>query len=1196
MRLEKVILDGFKSFADKTDFTFSKAKTAIVGPNGCGKSNVVDAVKWVLGEQSAKSLRSGQMADVIFGGSSSRKPLGSAQVTLVIGDTQGKLPVETDQVQISRRVYKSGESEYRINNKSCRLKDIKELFMNTGVGSKAYSIIEQGQVERLLNSSKQERRIIFEEAAGISKYKAHKKEASRKLERTEQNLLRLADVLGEVQKQLRSVKMQAGKARNFLQYKERLKELQLNYSLVEYDNIQQKIQSKQESLNRLEEDFTEISTLVSRNDASVSNLSQKILDTESEINGVDNSLVSIKSEIDQLLQKIEFHREKQKELSERTANACEKIKSSKRDNSLLEKQLEEYKQQQQKAQQQLSGKQDDLESAETESREASSEYSRIQTELEDEKSGIIDIVRRTAQLHNEVRSISVYRDNLSNQKDRLSSKSSSDKQEIEKLLTEKAQQNERLADIDKILEQLRQNLDEKTEKIEQLEEDIAKSNTELANKKENKSALSRELTVLSDMQNRHEGMNKAVKTIMQKRSSQQECFEYVKGMLADIIEADMEYAKALEAALDNKASIFVVDNYENLLANKSDIDNLQGAVEFIGLHNIAPFVDNTNLTGCEGVKGRLVEFVTYPPEYSPLVWKLLGKTIVVDSIESAARLYDKFGGEFSFVTLKGESFNRNSVIKLGKSSKNTGLISRKSRQRQLQEQIDKIGDEIAGLEEKVCDDTNQKKHLDKLCKELRTSIYEANTEKTQVHSKLSFCEQNIEKLRKEQPIIDQEKDKLEKQISESVKNEYNSKQKLEELETVNQQRKEHIEQLEKDLSRKSEQLKAKNEELTNLKIEVGQITEQNKSIKQTIENLERQITESRKAVKNSQEEIDYCKRQSQQIHHQILTDEARISELFVAKEDKQNESRKLHDKVNELSCQREETERHIREKREERDRLEEKINNLKIELGQLQVKQDDLAERVNEELQIDLAESYKDYQKDEDIDWEGVKEEISELKGKIERLGNVNVEAIEQQDELEERNEFLTKQVDDLNKSKQQLQQLITNLNNKSREKFKEVFETIRKNFQEIFRKLFGGGKADIYLEQDEEIEDILDAGIEIVAKPPGKETRNLSLLSGGEKSMTAIALLFAVFKAKPSPFCMLDEVDAALDEANIERFNVLIKEFEKDSQFIMITHSKRTMSMADMLYGVTMQTRGISKKISVEFEEFEGNEDEKAA
>lgn len=1194
MRLEKVILDGFKSFADKTDFVFSKPKTAIVGPNGCGKSNVVDAVKWVLGEQSAKSLRSGQMADVIFSGSSSRKPLGSAQVTLVIGNTQGTLPVETDQVQISRRVFKSGESEYRINNKACRLKDIKELFMNTGIGTKAYSIIEQGQVERLLNSSKQERRIIFEEAAGISKYKAHKKEASRKLERTEQNLLRLADVLGEVQKQLRSVKMQAGKARNFLQYKERLKELQLNYSLVEYDNIQQKIQSKQESLNRLEEDFAEISTQVSRNDASISSLSQKILDTENEINGVDNSLVSIKSEIDQLLQKIEFQREKQKELSERTANACEKIKSSKQDNSLLEKQLEEYKQQQQEGQRQLSGKQRELEKAETESREISSECSRLQTELEDEKSGIIDIVRRTAQLHNEVRSMSAYRDNLSNQKERLSNKSSSDKQEIEKLLTEKAQQNERLADIDKVLEQLRSSLDQKTDKIEQLESDIAASNTELANKKENKSALSRELTVLSDMENRHEGMNKAVKTIMQKRTSAEGCFEYVRGMLADIIEADMKYAKALEAALDNKASIFVVDNYETLLANKSDIDNLQGAVEFIALHNIPPFTDNTDFSDSEGVQGRLVEFVKYPPEYAPLVWKLLGKTIVVDSIESGAKLYDRLGGEFSFVTLKGESLNRNSVIKLGKSSKNTGLISRKSRQRQLQTQIDKISDEIAGLDEKVRDDVNQKRHLEKLCKDLRTSIYEANTEKTQVHSKLSFCEQNIEKLRKEQPIIDQEKDKLEKQISESVKKEYNSKQKLEELETVNQQRKEHIEQLETDLSRKNEQLKSRNEELTNLKIEVGQITEQNKGLKQTIDNLERQITESRKAVQNAQDEIDYCKRQSEQIHHQILADEARISELFVTKEDKQKQSRKLHEQVNELIRQREETEHQIREKRGEQDRLEEKINNLKIELGQLQVKQDDLVERVNEELQIDLTESYKNYQKDEDIDWQGVKDEITELKGKIERLGNVNVEAIDQQQELEQRNEFLTGQVDDLNKSKQQLQQLITNLNNKSREKFEEVFENIRRNFRDIFRKLFGGGKADIYLEQNEEIEDILDAGIEIVAKPPGKETRSLSLLSGGEKSMTAIALLFAVFKAKPSPFCMLDEVDAALDEANIERFNMLIKEFEKDSQFIMITHSKRTMSMADMLYGITMQTRGISKKVSVKFEEFE--EDEKAA
>jgi chromosome segregation protein len=1196
MRLEKVILDGFKSFADKTEFVFSKSKTAIVGPNGCGKSNVVDAVKWVLGEQSAKSLRSGQMADVIFGGSSSRKPLGSAQVTLVMDNIEGQLALEADKVQISRRVFKSGESEYKINNNTCRLKDIKELFMDTGVGTKAYSIIEQGQVERLLNASKEERRVIFEEAAGISKYKAHKKEAMRKLDRTEQNLLRLADVLGEVQKQLRSIKLQAGKARNFLEYKERLKELQLNYSLVEYHNIQKKIAKKTESLDEFQGNFAQVSALVSKNDACISNLSQEILDTESRINATDNSLVSIKGNIEQLLQKVEFQREKQKELQERAETTGEKIKNTKQDNSLLKQQLSDYQTRLQSSRRQLEDKKQQLSQVKEAAERVGYEYARLQAELEDEKSGIIDIVRRTAQLHNEVQSTSVYRDNLSNQKDRLADKSSSAKQEIEKFLTEKAEQNERLEDIEKIITQLTGNLNEKNTKIEQLEADINGLNTELANKKEDKSALSRELTVLGDMENRHEGMSKAVRTIMQKKSSADEAFGYVKGMLADIIETDMEYAKALEAALDNKASVFVVDNYRQLLEDKSNIQNLKGAAEFIPLNNIPPFRDNTDLSGVEQVKGRLVEFVKYSPQYSSLVWKLLAKTIVVDSIDTAYELYERLGEQFSFVTLKGESLSSNSIIKLGKSSQNTGLVSRKSRQRQLQKELNSISDNIAELQKNITDNINQKKHLDELCKELRTSIYEANTEKTQAHSKLSFFQQSIEKLRREQPVIDKEIDQLEQQISESVKKEYNSKQKLEELENVNQQRKTHIEELENELREKSEKLKEENEKLTELKIETGQISEQNKSLNQTIENLQNQIAESSRNLEDSQNDIDYCRQQSQQLHRQILAEEAEISELFVKKEGKQNQSRELHEKVKQLQQQRDEAQQQIKDEKNKQDEVEERINNLKIELGQLQVKNEDLVERVREELQIELSESYEDYQQDEDIDWQGVKNEIAELKGKIQRLGNVNVDAIDQQQELEDRNEFLVQQVDDLNKSKAQLQELITNLNEKSRDRFQRVFEDIRQNFQQIFRKLFGGGKADIQLEQSEEIEDVLDAGVEITARPPGKETRSLSLLSGGEKTMTAIALLFSVFKAKPSPFCMLDEIDAALDEANVERFNLLVKDFEKDSQFIIITHSKRTMSMADMLYGITMQTRGVSKKISVQFDEYESDEDEKAA
>ncbi|MEA3224837.1 MAG: hypothetical protein U9Q07_02720, partial [Planctomycetota bacterium] len=477
-----------------------------------------------------------------------------------------------------------------------------------------------------------------------------------------------------------------------------------------------------------------------------------------------------------------------------------------------------------------------------------------------------------------------------------------------------------------------------------------------------------------------------------------------------------------------------------------------------------------------------------------------------------------------------------------------------------------------------------KAHLDNLCKELRTAIYEANTEKMQTNSKLSVIEQNIKRLKEEEPLIASEIDLLAEQIAQSVQKEYDSKQKLHELEVVNNQRTAHIEQLDATYSEQKQQQQASSAKLTDLKIALGQITEQSKALKQAIASLQNQMQENRTAAATAREETESCIEQLAEAQRDILNCEAMVSELFVEKEKSQHDSRLLQRDVESLCEKRKETEELIRVKRSEKSQTEQKTNELKIELSQLEVRLQDMVERVREDLQIDLAEAYEDYT-DQDVDWDAIRQEISTLKGKIERLGNVNVDAIEEQEALEQRHDFLNTQVQDLNSSRGQLQQLINRLNKKSREKFRQTFEEIRGHFQEIFRKLFGGGKADIILE---DAEDILDAGIEVIARPPGKETRSISLLSGGEKSMTALALLFSVFKTKPSPFCFLDEVDAALDEANNERFNMLVQEFQKDSQFIIITHAKRTMSIADVLFGITMQVRGVSKKISVRFGEYD--------
>jgi len=1192
MRLEKIVLNGFKSFADKTEFVFDSPITAIVGPNGCGKSNVVDAVKWVLGEQSVKSLRSGHMADVIFGGSSSRKPLGAAEVSLFVSnpgeDSARALPIDADEVRITRKIYKSGESEYRINNKTCRLKDIRELFMDTGIGTRAYSILEQGQIEYLVSASKTDRRSIFEEAAGISKYKAHKKEALRKLDRTEQNLLRLADIVGEVGKRLRSVKLQAGKARNYLKYAQRLKELQVNYSLVEYAKNDTQLRQKTEALERVTEKIELLAAEVNSQDSLISKLGEQIIDTEHKLSETGNRLVSVQSKIEQGLQRIEFLNARIAELDERKGSAAERIEKLREQKHVFEKDLEQYRIELANCERTLEQKDREVVQVQESIGLVNAECASLEAHLEDEKSGIIDIVRRTAQLHNEIQSISVYRGNLSNQKNRLAGRAETARAELEKLLTEKAQHNARLADIGKVLEELADNLESKRKKTEEIEALIATDNKRLAHSKEVRSALSSELTILTDMEKRCEGVKVGVKSILRNRSSQGGGLDYVEAILADIIEADVEYANAVEAALEDRTDALVVNNTSKLLADTETIEKLDSRVNFISLDRVEPFVDTLNLAALPCVKGRLVEFVKFESRYAPLAWKLLGKTLVVDTLDDASRLAPELGADFRFVTLDGELFDPDGAIKLGPLGKATGLISRRSRLRQLQETIDNIASEVAAIEAQIAKNEQTNTHLTKLCKDLRTAVYEANTEKVQVGSGLNLLEQSIKRLRDEEPLITGEIDLLEKQIDQSVQKEYDSKQKLDELEVVNDERTARIKDLETQYGQRKEQQVSLTDRLTDLKVSLGQTAEQTKALKQVILSLKGQMGENRTAGETAQEEIQNCAEQVAQAQRDILNCEAAVSELFIEKEQSQQASHALSKESRDLLEQQKQAEEQIRLKRSEKGRVDEQINELRIQLSQLEVKQQDLVERVQDELQIDLTEAHKGYE-DQEVDWVLVKDEIVELRAKIERLGNVNLDAIDEQEALEKRHEFLSTQVEDLNKSRGQLQQLINRLNKKSREQFRLTFEQIREHFQQIFRKLFGGGRADIILD---DTEDILEAGIEIVARPPGKETRSISLLSGGEKSMTALALLFSVFKTKPSPFCFLDEVDAALDEANNERFNALVQEFQQHSQFIIITHAKRTMSIADVLFGITMQTRGVSRKISVRFGDQEEDEE----
>jgi len=1187
MQLDRIILNGFKSFADKTEFQINCPITAIVGPNGCGKSNVVDAIKWVLGNQSPKSLRSGQMADVIFSGSSSRKASGMAEVSLQFTGVAA-MGLEGETLEICRRLYRSGDSEYLINNKVCRLKDIRELFMDTGVGVSAYSIIEQGQIDQLLQKSTVDRRVIFEEAAGISKFKAHKKEALRKLERTEQNLLRLADIVGEVERQLRSIKLQAGKARNYLLYSERLKELRVNYSLAEYHKIVSQSRQKKEHLAALQGRFGAIASDVARYDAALSELSNGILHSESEINRWDNALISARSRIEQQYERMDFLRTRLEELSRRQITAADQIQKLTQQNSGLETDLKDCHAALKDNEELFESRNAQLQDLTAVIGQINAECAHIEATLDDEKSGIIDIVRRTAQLHNEIQSMSTYRDSLKGQKNRLSGRANAAEAELRDLFARKAQHRARLDDINKVIGDLQDSLEQKRVRMAEIDSEQAKVNEQLADGKERRSGLASERKVLADMETRRQGLSTTVREILSEKQEHAGRYDYIEGIVADVIHADTEYADAVEAALEGMTDALVVNGTRRFLADSHLQAKLASRVRVVCTDRLEPFVDRHNLSAFASARGRLVEFVGYDSEYAQLAWSLLGRVVLVDSITAAIELSRTLAAGYRYVTADGEVFDGANVISVGPVGKAEGLISRKSRLHQLDSELAATSQQITRIETLVRENNQQTQHLATLCKDLRTAVYEATTEKVNTESALRVIEQDIKRLTEEQPVIAGEIEMLETEISQSVQREYTSKQKLEELEAVNSERTARIEQLDAAIAEKRRQHHGKSAELTELRVQIGQIAEQQKAIRQRITGLQSQLQHGRMAIEAARAELAGCDEQMVGAQRSILASESRANLLFVEKEEAQAVSSRMHEKVRSMIQTRQETEQLFKQKRAEQVDVEQQMHEVQLELSQLTVRDEDMVSRVHEELQIDIVEAYKSFVQS-DVDWDAIRDEIADLRGKIDRLGNVNVDAIKEQDELEQRYEFLATQVADLTRSKGQIEQLIARINRESQDKFQQTFDEVRANFHVIFRKLFGGGKADIFLE---DANNILECGIEIIARPPGKETRSISLLSGGEKTMTAIALLFAIFKSKPSPFCVLDEVDAALDEANNERFNLIVQEFKKSSQFVIITHSKRTMSIADVLFGVTMQTQGVSKKISVQFDQAETEPD----
>ncbi len=1183
MILTRLSVHGFKSFADRTEFDFGPGLTIIVGPNGCGKSNVVDAIKWVLGEQSAKSLRGTRMADVIFSGSRSRKPANLAEVSLTFDNSDGTLATDESEVTVTRQLFRSGASEYLINNQNARLKDVRDLFLDTGVGVDAYSVIEQGRVDVLLAASPVERRLIFEEAAGISKYKARRTEAERKLERSRQNLLRLNDVIDEIEKQLRSVKLAAGKARNYQEYDARLRELRAAFSLAEYHQLQQTraalLEQRRELDDALQARRTELAatdTRASELEGELQKIDERIHAGEAELSRVQSELSAVTERIAQGQKRLADYGEQRErltgragELERQAAQLGERIDAERHSIESLAQQVEQHG--------------GSIRQLEQEGAASRSRLDAARKGLEQARAAGFEAARRESLLANQ-------RSHLAQQRDRLESEQRNHETRAEALEQERlGLRNKRDEQARQVSELERRNA-ELAESLRQVDDDLAaieaereRLDGEIVAARESRSAVMSRLSTLEEMERRLEGVTEANRDLLAWRNEEGRTGGVI-GLVADVLRIDNPRVVLLETLLSKFENAVVAESAYAFLSEMSKRPAMAGTASVIALDRIPPIGAGKDFSEHAGYIGRVRDWVVCDARFDGLADHLLGRAIVADTVEHALAMADGAPEGFHFVTLDGEMVSSDGRLSVGTTRGVSGLISRKTEIRQLRGQLDEIETQLEQVTRQRAELTQRGSDVELNRQGLLQQIVETQRRQGEARSQMSRLDEDAERLEREASLLGGELHAVQRSLADLSREAERIEHELQASVQTREASEAKVESLEAEAAQAAQASAGVGEALTAARVELGRATEKHAAATESLQRLEAQREQALRDAEAARHEVEAAAERVASLESETAENERRREELAADVEGRRSGLYEMREQRQAVRGRVEACGAQSRAMHAEIERADGAVHENAVEQREVEVRIETTTQRIADELSIDLAAAYQDYQHEEQ-DWAAIKEEIETLRKKIERLGSVNLDAIRELEELTPRHENLVSQRDDLMDSIGRLEALIEELNRESRERFGRTFEAIRDHFRELFRKLFGGGKADIILEDPEQP---LECGIEIIARPPGKEPQSISLLSGGEKTMAAVALLLAVFQSKPSPFTILDEVDAALDEANNERFNTVVQEFLALSQFIIITHSKVTMHCADVLYGVTMQEAGVSKRVSVRFNERE--------
>ncbi len=1177
MYLKSIEVQGFKSFAHKIKFDFHNGITGIVGPNGSGKSNVADAVRWVLGEQRVKQLRGGTMQDVIFSGTENRKPLSYASVAITLDNSDHQLSVDFEEVTVTRKLYRSGESEYLINGSGCRLKDVNELFYDTGIGKEGYSIIGQGQIDRILSGKPEERRELFDEAAGIVKFKRRKNMSVKKLEEERQNLLRVNDILAELEKQVGPLERQAETARAYLKKKEELKTYDINMFLLETERLEEQVNEIAGKLNLAKEELAGASQ---RYD----DMKTEYETVEEQVDGIDGAIEKAKSQLNetnllkqQLENQIELLKEQINSMHMNDAHYDQRARTIASEVGVRKDQLRELGREEDELKRQID-EQTRLENqAKAELVEVQSRIASISASMEQHKDEIMEILNNRASTKAKIQKYDTMLEQIQVRRAGMN-------RQIIEAREEEEIQCKKLLGYQQELEEISGKIIELSEENSRYEEKIAVLQEQLAKQTEQfrigQTAYHREESRLESLKNlteRYDGYGNSIRKVMDCRNHE----KGILGVVADLIKVDKEYEIAVETALGG--------NIQNIVTSDDGTakrmigvlkKNRFGRATFLPLTNIRSYAGSIKAEALHepGVVGTANSLVKVEEKYRTLADNLLGRTLVVEHIDHGLAIAKKYKQSLRIVTLEGELINPGGSMTGGAFKNSSNLLSRRREMEEFERTVKQLKREMDEVE--ASSDLLRKERagyyekMDEINNKLQKAYVIQNTAKMN-------ADQAAAKIRNSRELAEsmgEEAKKLDDQITEIVDNQDSINVELDTSERLEQELTKQIEEEQKILDAGHEEEAGKVKRTEEIHLEFASleqkftfVDENENRIREEIGKFQDELKELEKNKGGTSKEIEEKERQIGELRETIENSAELFTEIQEEIERFKKEREELNQKHKDFLQKREDLSKHMGDLDKEIFRLESQKENFES-ASEKQINY------MWEEYEITLIRA-KELRDANLTDLAKMKKRIQELKGEIRGLGNVNVNAIEEFKNVSDRYEFLKAQHDDLVEAEATLEQIIEELDTAMRKQFREQFARIASEFDQVFKELFGGGKGTLELMEDE---DILEAGVRIIAQPPGKKLQNMMQLSGGEKALTAISLLFAIQNLKPSPFCLLDEIEAALDDNNVVRFAGYLHKLTKSTQFIVITHRRGTMTAADRLYGITMQEKGISTLVSV--------------